>query len=85
MFSFHQEMNILDFVYKANATVTITGDGMERKVISLNDIESEESTKSFNENKEIAAENSLKSMISLIRKELACYLKNLTDNIFLNN
>jgi len=82
---FSSRNEYLGFCYKANATVTITGDGMERKVISLNDIESEESTKSFNENKEIAAENSLKSMISLIRKELACYLKNLTDNIFLNN
>ncbi|MCD4818904.1 MAG: hypothetical protein K8S23_09455 [Candidatus Cloacimonetes bacterium] len=69
------ESEYLGFCYKTNATITITGDKRDREVISLDDLKNEESTKSFNKKKEQAANNSLKSMVSLIRNALDNYLQ----------
>ena len=75
--SFSSENEYLGFCYKTNATITITGDGMDRKVIVLDDIDSDESTKSFDKNKIKASKNSLKMMIKFIEQELTKYLQSI--------
>jgi len=71
---FSSENEYLGFCYNAAAVITITGAGIDKKVILLDDLKSEESTKSFNKSKRKAAENSLKMMITLIKKELEKYI-----------